>query len=160
MMVEKKKSGNPQGAGMYCAIRSSEDSAAMLLGDRAEFDIQCSRWFEYLGCGYECWRDGKYQQEADDADLYSFHRDHPEITCRESMYDFQFGDTEDVVSYAFMFLAEYEEKRVRMFSFSLGDISCQEMNEYIKALKKWHATGELNVGPYSGVPKYRPWEAK
>lgn len=159
-MVEKKKSGNPQGAGMYCTIRSSQDSAAMLLGDRADFDIHCSRWFEYMGCRYENWRDGKYQQEADDTDLYYFHCDHLEINCRESMYDFQFGDTRDDVSYAFVFLAEYEEKRVRTFSFSLDDISRQEMNEYIEALKKWHATGELNVGPYSGVPEYRPWEAK
>jgi hypothetical protein len=34
------------------------------------------------------------------------------------------------------------------------------MNEYIEAVKKWHATGELNIGPYSGIPQYRPWEAK
>ena len=159
-MVEKKKSGNPQGAGMYCIIRSSEDSGAMWLGDRAEFNVECGRWFEYMGCGYGCWRDGKYLQEADDMDLYYFHRDHPEIKCREAMYDFQYGDTRDDVSYAFVFLAEYEEKRVRTFSYSLDDISREEMNLHIEAIKKWHATGELNVGPYSGIPEYRPWEAK
>lgn len=159
-MVNKKRSGNPQGAGKYCTIRSSKNSAAMLLGDRAKFDIQCDRWFEYIGCGYECWREAKYQQDADDTDLYYFHKHHPEIKCRESLYDFQYGETYEDVSHALVLLAEYEQTRFRMFTFSLDDISICEMNAYIEAVEKWHATGELNVGPYRGIPQYGPWEAK
>ena len=158
-MDNKKEIGNPYGAGRYGYTRSSKDSEAMLFGTEARFEAECGRWFEYMGGGYACWRDGKALQEADDADLYYFHRDNPEIECRESMYDFEYGDTRDDVSHAFFYIAEYEKNRYRTFSFSLDDISRQEMNEYIEAMEKWHVTGEFDAGPYRGIPNYGPWEA-
>lgn len=159
-MNNKKENGNPYGAGQYGYTRSSGNSEAMIFGTAATFDETCGRWFEYMGCGYACVRDGIALQEADDADLYYFHRDNPTISCRESMYDLQYGDTREDVSYGFIFLAEYEATRFRTFSFSVDDISMHDMNEYIDAVEKWHITGEFNVGPYNGIPEYRPWEAK
>ncbi len=59
-----------------------------------------------------------------------------------------------------MILAEYEQTRYRTFVFFLDNILRAEMNEYMEAVEKWHKTGELNIGPYQGIPEYGLWEAK
>ena len=157
-MSNKKEIGNPYGAGRYSYTRSSTDSGAMLLDDQARFDPKSNRWFEHMGCGYACERDGIALQEADDADLYDFHRDNPKINCRESMYDLQYGDTRAEVAHAFFLLMEYAGGKYRSFYFGLDDVSMQEMEKYIAAVENWHSTGELNIGPHHGCPNYGDWE--
>ena len=150
--------GNPYGAGRYRYIRSSQDSNALFLGKEAGFDPEYNLWIEYMGCGYACWRDGKALTEADEIDLYEFHRKHPRINCRESYIDYEYGNTRDEVAYAFVCLTEYRGTMDRCFSFSLTDIPLQEVEKYIDAMERWHRTGEFNVGPYNGSPAYDPWE--
>lgn len=151
------ENGNPYGAGRYCFTRSSETSEAMMLGDEAQFDLTCYRWFEYMGCGYAHWRDGKAFQEADDMDLYYFHKEHPAINCRESSYDLEYGNTRDEVAYASFLLMEYVDTRHRFFSFDTENITMAEAMKYVDAIEDWHRTGELNAGPYHGCPEYSSW---
>ena len=154
---EEAPVGNPRGAGRYRYTRSSQDSNALFLGKEAGFDPEYNLWIEYMGCGYACWRDGKALTEADEIDLYEFHRTHPLINCKESYIDYEYGNTRDEVAYAFVCLTEYRGTMHRCFSFSLTDVSLQEVEKYIDAIEMWHRTGEFNVGPYSGSPAYDPW---
>lgn len=150
--------GNPYGAGRYGYIRSAEDSEAMMSGTEARFDSDHNRWFEYMGCGYACGRDGQALQEADDYDLYYFHKDHPKINCKESFHDLEYGNTRNEVAYAYFLLMEYVGNKHRTFSFHLENITMQEAKEYIAAVESWHCTGELNIGPFSSCPCYGHWE--
>lgn len=149
--------GNPNGAGRYRYIRSSEDKNAMMYRKQAEFDLLSGRWFEQFGCGYAHWRDGKASCEADDIDQEDFHYEHPNITCKESFYEIEYGNTRDEAAYAFFFMAECEGRKIRDFAFSCNDITMAEVNEYISALEDWHRTGEFNAGQYRGIPQYDPW---
>ena len=144
-------------AGRYCWTRSSEDPKAMMRGKRADFNSKVGRWFESMGCGYACWRDGKYFQEEDIMSIDDFHDSHPNITCRESCYDLEYGDTEDDVRYAWFYLEEYEGKKHRTFDISMLDIPMSTAEEYIAAIEEWHRTGEFNIDQYHGCPNFSPW---
>lgn len=157
---EEQASGNPYGAGRYCYIRSSMDSSCLFLGNEAGFDSEYNLWYEYIGCGYACERDGIALQEADDIDLYHLHKEYPEMICKESHYDFTYGDTRDEVSWASFSLTECEGGRERTFYFDLENISMLEAKEYVSAIEKWHRTGEFNIGPYRGIPSYTAWRTK
>lgn len=150
--------GNPYGAGRYGYIRSSKDNSYLFLGDEAGFDPEYNLWYEYIGCGYACERDGIALQEADDMDLFYLYKEYPDMTCKESHYDFTYGNTRDEVSWASFSLTEHEGGKKRTFYFHLENISMLEAKEYVAALEKWHRTGELNIGPYNGSPTYNPWE--
>ena len=146
--------------GRYKYMRSSEKPIGMLKGKKADYNQECNCWFESFGGGFCCWRDARALQEADDFDLMEFHHKRPYINCKESFFELEYGKTEDTVSRAFFFLQEYAGRKDRSFSFCLYDISLQEANEHIAALEEWHCTGELNVGPYSGIPEYEPWKER
>lgn len=150
--------GNPYGAGRYRYSRSSEDCEAMLLGDDAEFNGKYNRWFEYMGCGYACSRDGQAMMEADEIDMWDFHTENPQVNCREGFFDLEYGDTDKDVAFAFIYLTEYEAGKHRSFSFSLADISMSEMEKYIAAIETWHGTGKFNIGQYHGIPAYDSWD--
>lgn len=155
---EADVSGNPYGAGRYGEMRSSKDSKALVLGEEAGFDPDYNLWYEYSGCGYCCERDGIALQEQDAIELSLFHQEYPQMVCKESQFDLTYGDTRDDVSYIYFCLKEREGGMMRTFSFSLNDITMQEANEYIEAMKMWHRTGKFNIGPYNSIPKYDPWE--
>ena len=153
-------SGNPYGAGRYGYIRSSKNSKFMILGDEAKYEPEFNMWFEYMGCGYACWRDGKALQEADEIDLYLFHDKHPKINCKESFYDFEYGNTRNDVAYALFILTEYKGTLYRTFHFNLQNITLQKSKEYIAAIEAWHHTGELNVDSFNGIPQFSFWRRK
>ena len=157
-MENMTEDGNPYGAGRYRFMRSSEDRSAMMWGNMTRYDQTSNRWVESFGCGYNCARDGVASAEADEFDIMDFHREHPRIHCRESFFELEYGDTRELVAYAFFFVQEYAGRQTRYFSCSFSDISIQEANEYIAALEEWHHTGALNVGLYHGEPQYGPWK--
>ena len=151
---------SPRDSGRYSFIRSSEHSEAMMMGEEARFIDEYNRWIEYIGCGYACERDAWALREADEIDSMEFYKDITHLDFKEAFYDFQYGDTYDEVSHAFFYLTEYVGNQERTFTFSLDDRPLQEVKDYVAAIEKWHCTGELNIGPYTGVPNYRPWEKR
>jgi hypothetical protein len=54
-------------------------------------------------------------------------------------------------------LKEKQSDRHRTFDFDLSKISMKEFEAYLAAIEEWHRTGELNIGPYKGVPNYDRW---
>jgi hypothetical protein len=149
--------GNPRGAGVYGYIRSAEDSDFMMLGEEARYDSDSNRWFEYMGCGYACWRDGKALQDADDFDLQYFHDAHPRMRCRESFHELEYGNTRDDVSHALFLLMEYDKSKSRTFSFNLDNVTMAQAKEYIAAVEEWHITGDLRIGALTFSPCCGPW---
>lgn len=154
---EEVASGNPHGAGFYNYIRSAEDSDWMMMGEEARFDADSNTWFEYMGCGFACERDGIGLQEADEIDMYLFHKEHPQMKCRETFFEFVYGNTRDEVSCGLFVLTEYDGAKHRSFSFNLKDISLAQAKEYVALVEEWHATGELHLGPLSCRPCQGPW---
>lgn len=157
-MDNKKEIGNPYGAGRYGYIRSSEDCDALISGRDARFELSCNRWIEHIWCGYACWRDGKANQEWDDLYRAEILENHPSITFMEAFYELEYGDTRDQVANAWFLLEDHKANRHRFFDFEINNVSMQEFEEYIGALENWHMTGELNAGPYTGVPMFGPWK--
>ena len=157
-MDNNKKNGNPYGAGRYGYIRSSEDCDALISGRDARFELSCQRWIEHIWCGYACWRDGQADQEWEDLYRDKFSKEHPLITYKEAFYEFEYGDTRDRVDNAWFFLEEHKEHQKRFFEFEINNVSMCEFEEYIAAIERWHMTGELNIGPYEGIPTFGPWE--
>jgi hypothetical protein len=149
--------GNPYGAGFYTFIRSAEDSAWMMMGDEARFDSASNTWFEYMGCGYACERDGIGLQEADEIDMYHFHKEHPQMKCRETFFDLVYGRTRDEVALGLFVLTEYDGAKSRSFSFDLKDVTLAQAKEYVALVEAWHATGELCLGPLKCNPCQGPW---
>ena len=157
-MDNKKEIGNPYGAGRYGYIRSSEDCEAMILGRKACFELSCNRWIEHIWRGYACWRDGKAELEWDGLYRDEFLEEHPLISYMEAFYELEYGNTRDEVATAWFCLKDRKGKKHRAFHFEISNVSMQEFDEYIAALKKWHMTGELNIGAYTGVPEFGPWQ--
>lgn len=143
--------------GRYKYMRSSETSISMLKGKKADYNEKYNRWFESFGGGFAGWSDARAMQEADDLELAELHYMQPNMNCKESFFELEYGETKGSVLRAFFFLQEYTGCKDRDFGFCLYDISLQEANEYIAAIEKWHCTGELNIGPYHGLPAYGPW---
>ena len=56
----------------------------------------------------------------------------------------------------FLLIVQNHGKR-KTFSFDLENVTKQEYQKYFEAIENWHCTGELNVGPYSGMPAYGQW---
>ncbi len=154
---EENLAGNPYGAGFYTYIRSAENSDWMMMGADARFDADSNTWFEYMGGGYACWRDGKALQEADELDMDDFHSEHPEMKCRESFFDLEYGETRDDITDGLFILAEYDGAKHRSFSFNLKDVTLTQAKEYVALVEAWHTTGELHLGPLSCNPCQGPW---
>ena len=155
--MRKMQLGNPHGAGRYGYIRSSEDHGALIAGEKARYDADSKRWFEYIQCGYACGRDGIASQEWDDLYLDEFYKSRPQVSYREAYYDFQYGFTRNQISDVMIILKEKQSDRHRTFDFDLSKISMKEFEAYLAAIEEWHRTGELNIGPYKGVPNYDRW---
>ena len=155
--MRKIEIGNPYGAGRYGYIRSSEDREALLSDENVEYDASSKRWFEHIWCGYACGRDGIAFQEWDELELDAFYKERPHVNYREGYYDFQYGFTRKRISEVFFILKEKKGSKDRTFSFQLKRISMKKFEEYLAAIEEWNRTGELNIGPYKGVPNYDRW---
>lgn len=158
--VKYAGSDNCCGAGRYGFIRSSENWEALIRGKEAEFRPEADRWYEHIYCGYASWRDGDADLEWVGMSRDQFKKEHPLIRYREAFYDFQYGKTRTQVAFASFWLKEYEGPKYRKFDFNLKDITMQQMEEYLTALESWSLSGELNVGPYSGIPAYKAWKSE
>lgn len=155
--MKKMEFGNPRGAGRYGYIRSSEDCDALITNEDAQYDTNSKRWFEHIHCGYACGRDGIASQEWDDLYLDEYYKERPEANFREAYYDFQYGFTRKTISEGMFILKERLGGRHRTFDFDVSRITMAEFEAYISAIEEWHRTGELNIGPYKGVPHYDRW---
>jgi hypothetical protein len=121
----------------------------MMSGEAAQFDEEQGIWIEYTVCDYGCYRDGKALQEADELDLEAFHRTHPQMQCKESFYDLEYGKTGDDVLSVFWILTEYENGKCRTFSFGMDHTTMQEFRSCQEAVEAWHRTGNLDL---QGIP--------
>ena len=155
--MRKMQLGNPHGAGRYGYIRSSEEREALISDESAQYDTDSKRWFEYIQCGYACGRDGIASREWDDLYLDEFYKSRPQVSYKEAYYDFQYGVTRNRISDVMIILKEKQGDRHRTFDFDLSKISMKEFEAYLAAIEEWHRTGELNIGPYKGVPNYDRW---
>lgn len=144
--------------GRYQYIRSSKDKTAMMCEPQAKFDNCNNRWFERFGCSYTCWRDGKALFEADEYDLQGFHMNHRRINCKESFYEIEYENKGSDIAYGYFCLTEYVGRQHRCFYFNFHNLTAEEFAAYISAVEDWHLSGELNIGPYSGLPAYEPWK--
>ena len=136
--------------GRYSIIRSSEDENAMINWNTPEFDSSCGRWFESCGCGFATWRDAKYLQEADDWEMEVFRQEHPDICVK---------DTETIES-AWIFLAEYDGRKFRCFSFTVENVTWRKWLVWERAVRDWHATSEFKTTQFSCYPCSGPWETR
>ena len=152
--------GNPYGAGRYGYIRSSKNCKALIRGKNAQFNSEHNRWFEHIRCAYTCWRDGRAEQEYDDMYRDQLEKKRPLISYREAFYELEYGNSRDEVASMMVILTDCTKGNHRSFHFDLDNITMHEAQEYIDALENWSYTGELNIGPYRGIPAYGPWCAK
>lgn len=149
--------GNPYGAGGFGFIRSATSKRSLVYGDSAEYNRSCNRWFEYVTSGFSCGADGDYEDDWYALDREDFDRKHPRISYKEVYYRFTYGNTRDEIAEAMFLLIEQNKGKHRTFSFALENITKQKFQKYFEAIENWHCTGELNIGPYSGLPAYGPW---
>ncbi len=149
--------GNPYGAGGFGFIRSATSKRSLVYKEIAEYNPRCNKWFEYITYGCSCGADCDYEGDWYALDRDDFDRKHPRIVYKEAYYRFTYGDTRDEVAEAMILLIDHNKGKSRMFSFNLENITKQEFQEYFEAIENWHCTGELNIGPYHGLPAYGPW---
>lgn len=146
--------------GYYSIIRSSEDKNAMIHWNTPEFDSSCDRWFESCGCGFASWRDGKYLQETDDLEMEVFREDHPNICVKESFCEIEYGKAPETIESAWIFLAEYDGRKSRCFSFTVENVTWRKWLVWERAIRDWHATGEFKTTQFSCYPCSGPWEQR
>lgn len=152
------KIDNPYSAGRYGAMQSSEDRDALFTGCCAKYDTASNLWFKDYWCGYSCLHNGKESMEWYFDDKNEFYRNRPHACYKESFYNLVYGETQTQIDYVVFDLEEVQGEKYRAFSFDLENTTMQEFEEYLAAMEKWHRTGELNIGPYKGVPHYEPWQ--
>lgn len=143
--------------GYYCITRSSEDKNAMIYWNTPEFDSSCGRWFESCGCSFASWRDAKYLQETDDLEMEVFRENHPNISVKESLYEIEYGKEPETVESAWIFLAEYDGRKSRCFSFTVENVTRRKWLVWERAVRDWHATGEFKTTQFSCYPCSGPW---
>jgi hypothetical protein len=153
-MIDTNYLHNP---GRYGHIHSSEDKRAMLYGDSAYFDTENHRWFEYIGCEYECYLDAVDQRKADDNDIMSLAKNIPELSHKEVYYTLDYNSSGDKVDLGQFIFTEYGNSKVREFILFVRDISMEEAQEYINAAIDWHYTNRFEIGRLSFFPCSGPW---
>ena len=147
----------PCGAGGFGFIRSATSKRSLVYREIAEYNRSCNRWFEYITGGFAGAADADYEDDWYALDRDDFDRKHPHIVYKEAYCRFTYGNTRDEIAEAMFLLIVQNHGKRKTFSFNLENISKQEFDEYFAAIESWHCTGELNIGPYSGLPAYGPW---
>ena len=156
---EEDVSGNLHGAGGFGFIRSATSKKSLVYKEIAEYNRSCNRWFEYIASGFSCSADSDYEDDWYALDREAFDRKHPRIIYKEAYYRYTYGNSREEITEALILLIEKNKEKHRTFSFNLENITKQEFQKYFEAIEKWHCTGELNIGPYSGAPAYGPWRS-
>ena len=146
--------------GRYRITRSSEDENAMIYWNKPEFDSSCGRWFESCGCDFATWRDAKYLQEADELEMEVFRHEHPDICVKESVCELEYGKDSETVANAWIFLAEYDGRKSRCFSFTVENITWSKWLVWERAVRDWHATGKFKTTQFSCYPCSGLWETQ
>ena len=144
--------------GYYNIIRSSEEKNAMVHRSTAKYDSKCGRWFESLGCDFSSWRSAKYELEADDLAIESFREKHPDMRVKESFCEVEYGKDADIIEHAYISLSEYNGNKNRSFRFSVDNVTKHTWMAWERAVRDWHATGELKTIQFSCRPCSGPWE--
>lgn len=148
----------PYGAGGFGFIRSSKKKKALPYKESAEWDKESQRWFEYVQGAFSCGADEDAEEDWYALDRQDYDCRHPHIAYKEAYYHFRYGKTKAEVAEAIFHLIEKNGNMDRTFRFNLDNVSMQELEEYITAIEGWHRTGKLNIGNFSGEPKFGPWK--
>ena len=127
--------------GRYYYLRSSRDRRAMMFDEGTMYDPVGKLWFERFGGGYCDYKDAMACQEADDEDIIRFWRSHRGLQGRESFCDIWYGNNENEIKHALFYLVEYKFGMCRSYSFTVKDVTRQELNEIETAVKAWHVSG-------------------
>lgn len=143
--------------GRYGYIRSSEDKNAMLDPDSAYFDAENNRWFEHIGCEFQCFMDIAERRRNDEKTIRAFAESNHALVHKEVCYAFDYNSTGDKVESGEFFFTEYENGKYRDFVLYVDDLSLEQAQEYIHAAIDWHYSDRFAIGRLAFFPCSGPW---
>ena len=147
---------NTKNIGRFGFIRSSEDVNEMMLGDGAFYDQKNNLWYEHVGHTWDGNEDEETRWGVHGMTLDDFIEEAPRTNCRETWYDFRYGEGFDGYKGGYIEFNTHTALERRVFTLDIEEVTLENVKEYIDAIMYWHITGEFGKD-IAYDPRYNTW---